>query len=102
YASESNPYAYTPPRDGTLLTGTVFGISFADSIVTVQADIIDVVIGWSISRQMPVDVAISVNGSARQAVRTTETQLTIQAKTNDRITVTVTPRPATGGAGRPM
>src|SRR5690606_15430752 len=34
-------------------------------------------------------------------VRTTETQLTIQAKTNDRITVTVTPRPTTGGAGKP-
>jgi len=101
YASETNPYRYTPPRDGALLSGVVFAITFSDSIANVQADIIDVVIGWSISRQMPVDVAISVNGSARQAVRTTETQLTIQAKTNDRITVTVTPRPTMGGAGKP-
>ena len=101
YASENNPYQYTPPRDGALLAGVVFAIDFSETLVNVQADITNVNIGWSISAAMPADVAVSINGVARSVIRTSERQITVQAQTRDVVSVTVTPRPSRGGSGRP-
>ena len=91
YASESNPYQYTPPRDGALLGGIVFAITVVESIVNVLADINNVRIGWSLSVDMPVDVVVSVNGVSQPAVRVTERNLTVQAQTGDVLSITVTP-----------
>ncbi|HWL28600.1 MAG TPA: host specificity factor TipJ family phage tail protein, partial [Burkholderiaceae bacterium] len=96
YLSENNPYIYTPPRDGILLGGVVFAITFSESIVNVAADITEVTIGWSLSSAMPVDVAISINGIAQPGTRTSERQVSIQAHTRDVVAVTVTPISATG------
>src|SRR5690606_36742155 len=35
------------------------------------------------------------------AIRTSERQITVQAQTRDRVTATITPRPITGGSGKP-
>ncbi len=91
YASESNPYQYTPPRDGALLGGIVFAITVVESIVNVLADINNVQIGWALSVDMPVDVVVSVNGVSQPAVRVTERNLTVQAQTGDVLSITVTP-----------
>lgn len=100
YASENNPYQYTPPRDGALLAGVVFSISFNETIINVQADITSVLIGWALSVAMPVDVVVSVNGVAQPVTRTQERQITTQAQTGDVIDVTVTPV-STSGRGTP-
>ncbi len=96
YASESNPYLYTPPRDGAYLGGVVFGISFNESLVNVQADISNVQIGWALSTAMPADVVVSINDVAQPWIRSEERQITVQAQTNDVINVTVTPISPTG------
>ena len=96
YASENNPYVYTPPRDGALLAGVVFGVTFSETIVNVQADITSVRVSWTISAAMPVDVVVSINGLAQPIVRTTERQVSVQAQTGDTIGVTVTPVSTTG------
>lgn len=96
YASENNPYAYTPPRDGALLGGVVFAISFSESIVNVGADITEVTVSWALSASMPADVAVSINGIAQPGVRTDERRISIQAGTLDVVSVTVTPISATG------
>lgn len=101
YASETNPYQYTPPRDGALLSGVVFGLSFGETLVNVQADITNVQISWTISVAMPVQVVVSVNDIAQMAVTTNERNITVQAQTGDIVRVTVTPKPATGGSGTP-
>ncbi len=101
YASENNPYVYMPPRDGLLLGGVVFGITFAETIVNVQADITNVQIGWALSTAMRVQVVVSINGQAQPAVNTEDRNITVQAQTGDVISVTVTPKPTTGASGAP-
>lgn len=101
YASENNPYAYMPPRDGLLLGGVVFGITFAETLVNVQADITNVQIGWALSTSMKVQVVASVNGQAQPVINTEDRSITVQAQTGDVVSVTVTPKPATGGSGTP-
>uniref|UniRef100_UPI00333FB4CE host specificity protein J n=1 Tax=Castellaniella defragrans TaxID=75697 RepID=UPI00333FB4CE len=91
YASENNPYQYTPPRDGQYLVGVVFGITVSEGIVNVLADINSVQISWALSTAMPVDVAISINGVAQPVVRTVDRKLTIQAQTGDVLDITITP-----------
>lgn len=102
YASENNPYTYVPPKDGALLTGVVFGLSFSESLVNVAADISNITISWTTSNGGRVQVAPSINGVAQQSALTTDRSISIQAKTGDTITVTVTPKPTTGGSGTPM
>jgi hypothetical protein len=100
YASETNPYGYTPPRDGALLVGIVFGITVVEGIVNVLADINSVQIGWALSVAMPVDVVIAVNGAAQPAVRVVDRKMTIQAQTGDVLDITITPVSALG-RGKP-
>lgn len=91
YLSESNPYAYTPPRDGALLGGIVFSIEFSESIRNVGSDLIDVQIGWVLSVASRVQVNYSINGIAQDPVTTMERRITVQAKTGDVIVATVRP-----------
>ncbi|OMG88013.1 host specificity protein J [Achromobacter xylosoxidans] len=91
YASENNPYQYTPPRDGGLLNGVVFNVTFSESIRSVSNDDIDVQISWSISAATKVQVNVSVAGVALQPIITTERNLTVSAKTGNLIVVTVRP-----------
>ncbi|QIM48996.1 hypothetical protein G9Q38_07280 [Pusillimonas sp. DMV24BSW_D] len=96
YASENNPYLYTPPKDGALLAGVVFSIGFSETLVNVQADISEVSINWVLSRSMAAEVVFSINGLAQPAVRTDNRKISIQAKTLDVVNVTVTPVGSTG------
>ncbi|KDD44793.1 bacteriophage lambda tail assembly protein I [Bordetella bronchiseptica OSU095] len=100
YKSESNPYQYTPPRDGALLGGTVFLITFAESIRSVAEDSIDLEIGWVLSVQTRASVTVSVNGAARPSVVTEERRITVTVKTGDVVTATVRPV-MSSGAGQP-
>lgn len=100
YASEHDPYQYVPPRDGQYLSGVVFGITATESIINVLADINNVQIGWALSRDMPVDVIVSINGASQPAVRVIERRLTVQAQTGDVLSITVTPISQQGN-GRP-
>lgn len=100
YASENDPYLYTPPRDGSYLAGVVFGIQFTEALVNVLADISNVQIRWTLSVSMPALVAVSINGQPQPAVLTSERSITVQAQTGDVVTVTVTPK-SDRGAGTP-
>lgn len=97
YASENDPFDYTPPRDGALLGGVVFGVSFTERIVVVAEDITEVTLFWSLSSpDARVTVAISLNGVAQPILDTGNRSTTISARTNDVISVIVTPRSKTG------
>jgi hypothetical protein len=91
YLSESNPYAYTPPRDGALLGGIVFAVTFSESIRNVASDLIDVQIGWVLSASNRVQVNYTINGVAQDPITTMERRITVQAKTGDVIVATVRP-----------
>lgn len=91
YLSESNPYAYTPPRDGALLGGIVFSVTFSESIRNVASDLIDVQIGWTLSAANRVQVNYTINGVAQDPITTMERRITVQAKTGDVIVATVRP-----------
>lgn len=100
YKSESNPYQYTPPRDGALLGGVVFLITFAETIRSVVNDDVAVEIGWVLSVQTRASVTVSINGVSQPTVTTEERHLIVSAKTGDMITATV--RPVTGSnTGQP-
>lgn len=91
YLSETNPYAYTPPRDGALLGGIVFAVTFSESIRNVASDLIDVQIGWVLSVANRVLVNLTINGVAQDPITTMERRITVQAKTGDVIVATVRP-----------
>lgn len=96
YASEDNPYQYTPPRDGALLGGVVFNVTFSEAIRSVANDDIDVQIGWSLSAATRVVVNVTVAGVALEPITTTERRITVSAKTGDQISVAVRPSNLTG------
>lgn len=103
YASENNPYIYTPPQNNQLLLGTVFDISFGEGWYNTVSGVLDTLITWSVSVPVPCDVVIRVNGSTVRelpATMTTSTTLTGLHR-GDEIDVTVTPRP-TAGKGTAM
>lgn len=101
YASEYNPYVYTPPRDGTLLGGVIFSLRFTESIRSVQNDAIDVQLDWSISTSSRVQINYSINGIAQQPITTEARQATVQAKTGDVIVATLRPVNSIG-TGQPF
>lgn len=101
YASENNPYLYSPPKDGALLSGIVFGISFSEAIVNVQADVTNVTIGWVLSAALRVQVVVSINGISQPTITTNERSIVVQAQTGDKISVSVTPKSETGVSGKP-
>lgn len=96
YASEADPYQYTPPRDGALLAGVVFGVTVSEQIANIVADLNLVQIVWAISVSMPVEILVSVNGQAQPAQRVTDSRLSIQAQTGDQLEITVTPISSVG------
>lgn len=91
YASESGPYQYTPPRDGVLLGGVVFSVTFSEAIRNVATDLIDVQVAWVLSIASKVQVNLTINGIAQEPVTTIERRLSIQAKTGDVIVAIVQP-----------
>ncbi len=96
YQSENDPYQYTPPRDGALLVGVVFAISATESIVSVTADQIRVLLSWTLSRDMPVIANVSVNGIARASQTIDGRNIDVLVQTGDVITATITPSGSTG------
>lgn len=92
YQCESNPYQYTPPRDGALLSGVVLAITGTEQIVSVTGDQILVSFSWVISREMPALVSVLVNGVERlsQVVSGRRAELTVA--TGDEVQITVTPK----------
>jgi len=101
YASENNPYQYTPPRDGLLLGGVVLAVTFAESIRSVANDDINVQIGWSISTPSRVIVNVMVDGIALEPIATNERRINVSAKTGDVISVMIQPV-NTLGLGQPF
>lgn len=100
YASESDPYQYTPPRDGALLSGVILAITRTEQIVNVTGDQILVSFSWVITREMPALVSVLVNGVERlsQVVSGRRAELTVA--TGDEIQITVTPK-GSGSSGTP-
>lgn len=101
YASENNPYAYTPPRDGALLAGVILSIDATEKIVNAIADVNDLTFSWVSSSDGKFDVAYTINGLPRPSIRTENSDLTIQAKTGDVIVITITPVRINGLKGTP-
>ncbi|ARP92530.1 hypothetical protein CAL14_05615 [Bordetella genomosp. 9] len=99
YASEANPYIYTPPRDGSLLRGAVLSISFEENIVNVAGDGIELRIDWVATSATRFYVDLRVNGAPRPTISATDPYTTIQVHTGDTVDVTVTPVSATGLGG---
>jgi len=96
YASEFNPYSYTPPRDGALLRGVVFGITFDEDIINAQTDQIQVRVNWSISSSMRVNVDYTINGQPFPPINTTERSIALNAHSGDNVVVKVTPMSSVG------
>lgn len=101
YASESNPYQYTPPRDGLLLGGVIFAATFSESIRSVANDDISVQIGWTISKPSRAIVNVTVGGIALEPIATNERRINISAKTGDVVVVVIQPV-NTLGLGQPF
>lgn len=101
YASESDPYQYTSPRDGLLLGGVILAATFAESIRSVTNDDINVQIGWSISTPSRVIVNVTVDGIALEPITTNERRINVSAKTGDVISVVIQPV-NTLGLGQPF
>jgi hypothetical protein len=96
YATEANPFVYSPPRDGSLLRGIVMAVFFEESIVSAPMDDIQVRVDWVISAAMRVNIDYRINGVAKPTVTTNDRFFTIQAHTGDVLSVTVTPVSPTG------
>jgi hypothetical protein len=98
YNSENNLYAYTPPRDGYLLAGIIFNISFAEKILVVAEDLIEITAYWASSRIDAVStVQYSINGVAQPTFDTIDRKYTFTARTFDVVEFTVTPKTFTNG-----
>jgi hypothetical protein len=96
YNSETNPFAYTPPRDGALLRGVVLTLAFEETILNVKADVIELRMDWVVSVATSVRIDYRINGVVVPSVTTSDRYFTVQAHTGDVVTVTVTPIGATG------
>lgn len=101
YASESNPYEHTPPRDGALLAGTVLDLVASEGYYNTVTRLVDVTVRWVLSTNVPVDLVYSINGTTHPAIRVEGTIATIaRVKRGDSISITATPI-AFVGAGAP-
>lgn len=89
YKSEDNPYQYTPPRDGGLLSGQVFAITFSEILRGVDSDSVAVELGWVMSVPLPAAVTVTVNGMAQPTVRTQERRLLVDARAGDVLSASV-------------
>jgi hypothetical protein len=96
YACEDNAYAYTPPRDGYLLAGIIFDISFAERILVVAEDLIEVTAYWASSITGNTNtINYSINGVPQPALDTIERKYSFTARTYDIIEFTVLPKSVT-------
>jgi hypothetical protein len=96
YACESNAYAYTPPRDGYLLAGIIFDISFSERILVVSEDLIEVTAYWASSVSNAQNtINYSINGVSQPAFDTIDRKFSFTARTYDVIEFTVTPKTIT-------
>ncbi|ANN69533.1 hypothetical protein BAU06_09370 [Bordetella bronchialis] len=96
YKSETNPFGYTPPRDGALLRGIILALAYEESILSVSSDSIQVRLDWVISSAGRARVDYRINGVAAPSVTTTDRYFTFQAHTGDVVTATITPIGSTG------
>lgn len=96
YASENDPYEYSPPRDGGLLSGVVLSLTSFEQIVSVTADQSRVTFSWVLTRDMDSQVLITVNGQQRVSSLVSGRSADVVASTGDTIAVSVTPRSNTG------
>ncbi|WP_427183615.1 host specificity factor TipJ family phage tail protein [Bordetella bronchialis] len=96
YNSITNPFAYTPPRDGALLRGIVLALSFEETIVNVSSDVIALRVDWVMSAAIRARIDYSINGIAYPSQTTQDRYITLNAHTGDIVKVTVTPVSATG------
>jgi hypothetical protein len=101
YNSENNLYGYTPPRDGYLLAGIIFDISFSEKILVVAEDLIEITAFWVSSIINSTNtVQYSINGIAQPSFDTIDRKFTFTARTFDIIEFTVTPKTLTN-SGQP-
>lgn len=100
YASEIDPYEYTPPRDGVLLAGVVLSLTSFEQIVSVAADQCRVTFNWVLTRDMDSQVLIAVNGQQRVSSLVSGRSADVVASTGDTVAVSVTPR-SQMGSGTP-
>jgi hypothetical protein len=96
YLSETNPFAYTPPRDGSLLSGVVLALATSEQILAVASDDIQVRLDYVLSAALQVNIDYTINGQAYPTVVTSDRFATISAHTGDVIVATVTPVAPTG------
>ncbi|MFY3082044.1 host specificity factor TipJ family phage tail protein [Achromobacter xylosoxidans] len=100
YASEADPYQYTPPRDGALLSGVVFSVTGAEQILNVQSDLIRLTVSWIVTSDVPCLVVVTVNGVVRSQQVLDGRTLDVMVRTGDVVDVSVTPKRLTG-SGEP-
>jgi predicted phage tail protein len=96
YLSETNPYAYTAPRDGTLLRAAAFSVSFQETIIDAKADLIQLRIDWVLSSPSNVYIAYSINGVTMPVLTVTDRYVTLSVHTGDVVVASVTPFGPTG------
>lgn len=100
YASESDPYQYTPPRDGALLVGVVLSITGAEQILNVQSDMVRLTVSWVVTAEVRCLVVVSVNGVLRSQQVLEGRSLDVMVRTGDSVDVSITPKRLTG-SGEP-
>lgn len=97
YLSENNPFAYSPPRDGVLLTGIVLDIAFSESIAVVSEDLTNVTVNWTTTANNTTHrVNWLINGVPQTTFETQARNFTFQARTYDVVQFTVTPISSAG------
>lgn len=100
YASESDPYQYTPPRDGSLLSGVVLALTGSEQIESYASDQIRFTLNWVLSVQSDSLISILVNGLPRVSQIVAGRSFDLLVTTGDVLDVTITPKRSVG-SGQP-
>lgn len=102
YACETNPYDYTPPRDGAALAGIVLDIAYQEGRYNSLTGLVDVTVVWALSIDVPVDVQITVDGSMQPVVRSSARRIVVPGlRRGTEVLAMITPV-SFSGRGRPM
>ena len=92
YASENNPFEYTPPRDGLLLLGVVLSAQCYEEIFVVSEDLVKLTVEWVQTNSVgEVELNIFENGMLLDTVRTTDRSHQITTRSLSEISVFITP-----------
>lgn len=103
YASENNPFQFTPPKDGLLLLGVILGLDFSERIVVVAEDLIEVTSFWASSNSSGrVQVTVTINGTEQPTFETTARKFAFNARSLDDVEITVKPVSANSLSGQPF